>query len=566
MNNKTKHISLLIAFLVSFIFTTKAFPFPADIEDISGKKYFQKTKQSLVNAKESIHVVMFVMRVSKQKHNTKPQQLVNELINAHKRGVDVEVILDQNIDFLNKRSKKLQKEIKSMEAYKQLRDAGVKVYYDDSTRYTHAKVIVIDGATVILGSTNWTKAALERNIEVSVLINSDQMAKEILEYIKQIKRNKEIETYVSKAQEVVPVKIEFMKNPEHGPQMVHKHAERVFDVYLFLLKEYDGNTEGRITLFYDTVAKYLGMDLTDRTAYRRQIIKVLRKLETRHKLIKYVPRHAKEARITLLDYDDSEKAYSDPKKNLFELPEDYFDYGWRGNLSFSGKYCYFINLINAGANGVTAKRVSTTNHVPPRRSHFVPPTRSNPTNGVSTDGVSANNHVPPRRSHFVPPTRRGPPTRSNIVSGGVWSESLADITEEYGGVSQDVICKGMDELRRKRLIEVAYDTLTGKPYEKRSPKIYKVLKLYDFEKLLNKLKKVEDKYGKKEYNIARGYAQIVFEEYHPEAIEDIILKTKEYGKEKVEKAFDIVAQKNKDNPKRKYSYVVGVLENWGIKK
>jgi hypothetical protein len=118
----------------------------------------------------------------------------------------------------------------------------------------------------------------------------------------------------------------------------------------------------------------------------------------------------------------------------------------------------------------------------------------------------------------------------------------------------------MNELRRKKLLEVRYEELSGMPYEERRPKMYKLLKLYDPKELEAKLKAIEEKYGKKSYNQARAYAEIVFEENNPEVIEDIILKTKAYGEKKVKQAFDIVAQKNIDNPKRIYSYVVGILE------
>jgi len=94
------------------------------------------------------------------------------------------------------------------------------------------------------------------------------------------------------------------------------------------------------------------------------------------------------------------------------------------------------------------------------------------------------------------------------------------------------------------------------------PKMYKVLRPYDFERLLSNLRKLKEKYTSTEYERARNYAGIVFEEFNPEVIEDIILKMKKYGNEKVKKAFSIVAKKNFDNPKRKYRYVVGIWENW----
>ncbi len=188
--------------------------------------------------------------------------------------------------------------------------------------------------------------------------------------------------------------------------------------------------------------------------------------------------------------------YEIPEELSFELPNDYFEFGWNRILSFRAKFCLFINLA--------CSNVSDTKPY--------------------------------------------------------WSKSVATITKQFGGVGQDIINKGMGELRRKKLIEVKYDTLTDKPYDKRMPKMYKILKLYNPKELELKLKGIEEKYGKEAYAQARKYAQIVFEENNPEVIEDIILKIQQYGQEKVKNAFDIVARKNIDNPKRSYVYVVGIIE------
>jgi len=53
---------------------------------------------------------------------------------------------------------------------------------------------------------------------------------------------------------------------------------------------------------------------------------------------------------------------------------------------------------------------------------------------------------------------------------------------------------------------------------------------------------------------------IVFEENNPDILEDIILKSRQYGREKMKKAFSIINKKNTDNPKKTYEYVVGILE------
>jgi hypothetical protein len=264
-----------------------------------------------------------------------------------------------------------------------------------------------------------------------------------------------------------------------------------------LLWKYNGNPQAKLTLFYDDLAKYLGIyegwAITD---YRRQIIKIFRKLEQKYKLIKFEPRYAKEATITLLNYDEGTGAYAISNEQFLELPEDYFKFGWNRELSLRAKFCLLINLAYTDISDIKP----------------------------------------------------------------FWSKSVANITKQFGAVGADVIHKGMSELRRKKLLEVKYEELSGMPYDERRPKMYKILKLYDPKELEAKLKAIETKYGRAAYGRARVYAQIVFEENNPEVIEDIILKTKQYGEKKVKSAFDIVAQKNIDNPKRIYSYVVGIIE------
>lgn len=240
------------------------------------------------------------------------------------------------------------------------------------------------------------------------------MANDILSYFKTIKIDEGIEKYLEFTGPSTPIAWEFLENRGLAPRMVNKRDERSFDVYLFLLKNFDGNLEGKLMLFYDQVAKYLGIyEGWDRIAYRRQVIKILRKLEQKYKLIKFEPRHAKEATITLLNYEDPIKVYEYPEELYFQLPDDYFDFGWNRILSFRAKFCYLISLAYSN--------ISDTKPF--------------------------------------------------------WSKSLTAMTEQFGGVSKHVIYKGMNELRRKKLIEVSYDVLTGKPYEKRVPKMYKILML-----------------------------------------------------------------------------------------
>jgi hypothetical protein len=141
-----------------------------------------------------------------------------------------------------------------------------------------------------------------------------------------------------------------------------------------------------------------------------------------------------------------------------------------------------------------------------------------------------------------------------------WSKSVLTITRQCGGVGQDVINKGMGELRRRQLLEVRYDVLGGKPYDASRPKMYKLLKLYDPAQAAAELAQVEQKYGAKEYAQARKFAAIVFEENDPKVIEEIIGLVQEHGLKKVAEAFAEVGSKNIDNPKRSYGYVRGMIK------
>lgn len=243
-----KYLSIFIMALAMLGLTARAYCYQGEVIDISGTKYYPVVKEALSKAEKSISLVMFVIELSPYKEDLKAEQLINGLIEAKQRGVDVEVILDQNVDFVHpavsdRRVPHLlwgEAKIKSIRAYKRLKEAGIRVYYDEPVRYAHAKTIVIDKRIVILGSTNWTESAFNKSIEVSVLIKSKGLASEILSYFKTIKIDEDIERYLDFIGPSVPMRWEFMENPGLAPQMVKAKDERTFDIYLYLLWKFDG--------------------------------------------------------------------------------------------------------------------------------------------------------------------------------------------------------------------------------------------------------------------------------------------------------------------------------------
>jgi phosphatidylserine/phosphatidylglycerophosphate/cardiolipin synthase-like enzyme len=90
--------------------------------------------------------------------------IAKALMEAHKRGVKVQVILDK--------SQRTEKYTSATF----LQNVGIPVYIDDKHAIAHNKVMVIDGRVVITGSFNFTKAAEENNAENLLVIDDAQIA------------------------------------------------------------------------------------------------------------------------------------------------------------------------------------------------------------------------------------------------------------------------------------------------------------------------------------------------------------------------------------------------------
>jgi HKD family nuclease len=491
-----KSMPALFVLAIFLLLTSCTIASEADVTFVGGRDYYSIAKDSLQSAEESIYMVMYLVSLYSYDKTSQVYNLVSELIKAHKRGIAVRVILDQNIDFVSGRNiNRWMPEGKNAWCFKVLKEVGVDVRYDNLTTYTHAKAIVIDGEIIIMGSSNWSKSAFNKNAEVNLLIKSKDLAEEILEYFKTIKTDNKAANAIPIQQSGVPISWRFLEDPKMAGRMLTKHAERALDIYLLLLKDFDGNAGGKITLDYDKVAASLRLsDKMIRTDYRRQITRILRELEKEYGLIKFEPEFAKDAVVMLLSYEDPVSPYIVPKEWYFQIPDDFWDYGWNNKLSMRAKFCYLINLAYVG--------------------------------------ISNNNP---------------------------WWFSSRDVLSKRFNIGKWVISKGMGELRSLNLIDVSYDTPKDGKYENMLAKSYKVLPLYDPEWLETEWDRLEVAYSSKELRKARQYAKIVFKENDPQAVEDILITIKVAGEEPVKKAFNIVAKKRTDNAKRCYAYVKGIL-------
>jgi len=176
---KTAGRIFLVIAAVIFL-NTGIFSYPADsVRPLFNKEYEPAIASLIGEAKESIFIAMYCIQPGENQYHP-VHKMLQELVQAHQRGVKIEVILeiDDKGGYLNEQNVKA-KEI--------LEEAGIKVRFDSGGTVTHVKLIIIDGYITVIGSHNWTYTAFALNSEASVVIKSSGVATEFYRYFRSIR-------------------------------------------------------------------------------------------------------------------------------------------------------------------------------------------------------------------------------------------------------------------------------------------------------------------------------------------------------------------------------------------
>lgn len=160
-------IGILLAVEVMHLSDQRVCPAPscvdgAQVIPVSDRGYADSVLKLLADADESIHIASFELKYYENYPDSSANKLVEELIAAHKRGVDVKIIVDQYS--------------KENNAFERVKEAGIDIRYDSEKVTTHAKLIIIDGKIIVLGSTNLSYYGLEKNSEANVILKDEKTA------------------------------------------------------------------------------------------------------------------------------------------------------------------------------------------------------------------------------------------------------------------------------------------------------------------------------------------------------------------------------------------------------
>ena len=152
----------------------------ANVTLLKNREYPDALLKNIREARKSLLLAYYLFKTTPASILNQPGRIAEELAKARHRGVAVTVILEVSDD----PDDPLNLENRKTGAF--LAEKGIKVLFDSPRTKTHLKVALIDDRYVLLGSHNLTQSALKYNNEVSVLLDSPEMAAEMKTYLNRL--------------------------------------------------------------------------------------------------------------------------------------------------------------------------------------------------------------------------------------------------------------------------------------------------------------------------------------------------------------------------------------------
>lgn len=139
---------------------------------LRGSEYYYWLSEAIDNAVERIDMAMFHIAMPAEKHPTR--LLLDKLIEARKRGVEVRVLLDRD-----RQEDVYKSTIINQDALDTLKEGGIDARFDTEDKLLHSKFLIIDSDISVIGSHNWSAGSYFCYDDLTTVLNSESFAQEL---------------------------------------------------------------------------------------------------------------------------------------------------------------------------------------------------------------------------------------------------------------------------------------------------------------------------------------------------------------------------------------------------
>lgn len=155
-----------------------------EVVPLINEEYYPVVHKALQEAKESILVAMYLIQME-ARPTDQVNTLLNDLIEAKKRGVKVQILLEKE----KVETRSVHKS--NTETYNFLKKKGVDVSFDTALKTTHDKLVIIDDRIVFIGNHNWSYGAFMACNEASLMVKFSSPKLEYRHYFEKLTQQKE---------------------------------------------------------------------------------------------------------------------------------------------------------------------------------------------------------------------------------------------------------------------------------------------------------------------------------------------------------------------------------------
>jgi len=459
--------------------------------------------KAIRNAQEEITLASYEISHIVESDSDFADELTRQLIFARMKQRKVRVLLDASLvrqaggkgsDVILYRGRSKAEELARWKVH---------VYYDTTDSLFHAKLAVIDGETVFVGSQNLNPRR-DGEVEKTATLKSKPLAQEIKHYLARIFRTAQRFRYDPLKLSGVRIRQGWVRRGGVIANIFQRRGKRTLDLLLALLHEAQRLRSHQIPWEEKRMAELAAIEVPrrftpsvkDRSRYfQRTLTQPRIFLDHFHHLLRYDP-----AKKKIRLFKGRGKLYTIPEKDFFVLPWDYWTKGWHRRFSTGERYAYLIHLAEV----------------------------------------------------------------SHSPEAPVWSSlAVRKIALRYG-ISWQRFSRQTVRLERLNVIEVDRDIKIGDPNAPKRANRYRVNALWSAEERGSAFQRLAEELmaSPVDFTRARRLAGILNQPNDPEVIRKFLILIERYGPANVEKATRLTARFRPHFALRNVHHTGGILRNW----